>query len=62
MTKEQVVAELESELARAEEKRKHFSEGNDPGSFALETHYDGQVVGLRYALRYIKEMEDGGSK
>ncbi len=62
MTKEKVIAALEYELARAEEKRKHFSEGNDPGSFALETHYDGQVVGLRYALRCIKDMEDGDSK
>lgn len=60
VTKEQVIAELERELARAEEKRKHFSEGNDPGSFALEMHYDGRADGLHLALRYIKDMEDGG--
>ena len=62
VTKEQVIAELERELARAEEKRKHFSEGNDPGSFTLEMHYDGRADGLHLALRYIKYMEDGGSK
>lgn len=62
MTKEQVIAALESELARAEEKVKHFSEGNDTGSFTLEMHYGGRAGGLRLALNYIKDMEDGGSK
>ncbi|MGM9628999.1 MAG: hypothetical protein ACI3V4_13090 [Faecousia sp.] len=62
VTKEQVIAVLVHELARAEEKRKYFSEGNDPGSFSLEMHYAGRADGLHLALRYINDMEDGGSK
>lgn len=62
MTKEQVIAALERELTRAEEKVKHFSEGSDTGSFTLEMHYGGRAGGLRLALTYIKDIEDGGSK
>lgn len=62
MTKDQVIAELESELARVEKKWRRYAEGNDAGSFVLEMNYDGQAVGLRYALRYIKDMEDGDGK
>lgn len=60
MTKTQIIEALERELASTEEKVKHFSEGNDTGSFTLEMHYGGRAGGLRLALSYIKNMEDNG--
>lgn len=61
MTKEQVIAALESELALAEEDRRRFSGENDTGSFTLEMHYAGRASGLRLALSYIKDMKETGS-